>query len=130
LEAGAEAGAAVAVLSETESRPLNIGPAELALLRLGAKPFHLQALTPPQTLALPIRSAGASAALSGHAGVLAGLKAAPLIIDLAVEGLTQELEFGEILASGARALTVSNEHPDALEPAARDALRQSWARRR
>ena len=105
----------VAILSETQSRPLNVQLAELALLRLGARPFHLQAVTPAQTSSLPIRSTGASTALEAHPGLLAALTSVPVIVDLTVEGLMHAPELGEILESGARVLTVSNEHPDALE---------------
>lgn len=105
----------VAILSETQSRPLNVQLAELALLRLGARPFHVQAVTPDQTSSLPIRSTGASAALQAHPGLLAALTSVPVIVDLTVEGLMHAPELGEILKSGARVLTISNEHPDALE---------------
>lgn len=105
----------VAVLAETQSRSLNVQLAELALLRLGARPFHVQAVTPEQTLPLPIRSTGASIALAGHPGLLAALTAVPVIIDLTVEGLMHAPELGDILKGGARVLTVSNEHPEALE---------------
>lgn len=108
-------GQPVAVLSETQSRKLNVQLAELALLRLGARPFHLQAVTPAQTLSLPIRSTGASAALQGHPGLIAALTAVPVIVDLTVEGLMHAPELAGILKSGARVLTISNEHPDALE---------------
>lgn len=105
----------VAILSETQSRPLNVHLAELALLRLGARPFHLKAATPAQTSPLPIRSTGASVALQAHPGLMAALTAVPVIVDLTVEGLMHAPELGEILKSGARVLTISNEHPDALE---------------
>ena len=36
-----KAGDTAAILSETQSRPVNVHLAELALLRLGAKPFHI-----------------------------------------------------------------------------------------
>ena len=42
-------GDEVAILSETQSRTLNVHLAELALLRLGAKPIHVTAITPNQT---------------------------------------------------------------------------------
>ncbi|MGI9510081.1 MAG: peptidase M29 [Geminicoccaceae bacterium] len=108
-------GMPVAILSETQSRPLNRQLAELALLRLGARPFHLQAVTPAQTLGLPVRSTGASLALEAHPGLLAALTSVPVIVDLTVEGLMHAPELGDILKSGARVLTISNEHPDALE---------------
>jgi 2,5-dihydroxypyridine 5,6-dioxygenase len=39
-------GDVAAILSETQSRPLNVQLAELALLRLGARPFHIVLPTP------------------------------------------------------------------------------------
>ena len=109
------AGDAVAILSETQSRELNVHLAELALQQLGAKPFHVAAVTPAQTAPVPVRSTGASQALQGHPGVLAALKSSPVIVDVTVEGLMHAPELPEILKSGARVITVSNEHPDALE---------------
>lgn len=41
------AGDPVAILSETQSRQLNAQLAELALDRLGARPFHLVIPSPP-----------------------------------------------------------------------------------
>jgi 2,5-dihydroxypyridine 5,6-dioxygenase len=110
-----EADMPVAILGETQSRALNVQLAELALARLGAKPFHLTATTPPQTAPVPVRSTGACQALRGHPGILAALKSVPVIVDVTVEGLMHAPELPEILASGARVLTVSNEHPEALE---------------
>lgn len=116
-----EPGLPVAILSETQSRELNRQLAELALLHLGARPFHLQAVTPAQTSSLPIRSTGASQALQAHPGLLAALTSVPVIVDLTVEGLMHAPELGQILQSGARVLTISNEHPDALERLVPDA---------
>ena len=76
------AGDAVAILSESQSRELNVHLAELALQHLGAKPFHVTAVTPAQSAPVPVRSTGASQALQGHAGVLAALKAVPVIVDV------------------------------------------------
>ena len=39
-------GDTAAILSETQSRPLNVHLAELALLQLGARPFHVIVPTP------------------------------------------------------------------------------------
>ena len=61
-------GDACAVLSETQSRALNVRLAELALLRLGARPFHVVLPSPRQSAPVPIRSTGASTALQGHRG--------------------------------------------------------------
>jgi 2,5-dihydroxypyridine 5,6-dioxygenase len=106
---------AVAILSESQSRPLNVELAELALLRLGARPFHVRVPTPRQSAPVPVRSTGASRALRGHAPALAALAASGLVVDLTVEGMLHSRELPAILADGARLLMISNEHPDALE---------------
>ncbi len=105
----------VAILSETQSRALNVHLAELALLRLGARPFHLVVPTPPQTAPVPVRSTGASQSLRGHPSVIAALRASSFVVDLTVEGLLHAPELPAILEGGARVLMVSNEHPEALE---------------
>jgi 2,5-dihydroxypyridine 5,6-dioxygenase len=105
----------VVILSESQSRPVNVHLAELALLRLGAKPFHVQLPTPPQRVALPVRSTGASQAIQGNKGVMAALTGVPVIVDCTVEGLMHAPELPAILGSGARVLNISNEHPEALE---------------
>ena len=38
---GVRSGESAAILSETQSRPVNVQLAELALLRMGARAFHL-----------------------------------------------------------------------------------------
>ncbi|MBL27037.1 MAG: peptidase M29 [Rhodospirillaceae bacterium] len=110
-----EAGDAVAILSETQSRPLNVHLAELALARLGARAFHVVVPTPAQNAPVPIRSTGASDAIGGLAPAIAALARSTLVVDLTVEGLLHAPELPEILADGARLLMVSNEHPEALE---------------
>jgi len=119
-------GETVALLSETQSRALNVHIAELALQRLGARPFHVVVPTPPQDAPVPVRSTGASAALGGQAAAIQALKASGLVVDLTVEGLLHAPELPQVLADGARMLMISNEHPDALErlvPAAGDDTR-------
>ncbi len=108
-------GEAVAILSETQSRPLNVHLAELALARLGATIFHVVVPTPPQDAPVPVRSTGASGALTGQRAALESLKAAGMVADLTVEGLLHAPELPEILSGGARVMMISNEHPDALE---------------
>ncbi len=105
----------VALLSETQSRELNVHLAELALQRLGARMFHLVCPTPPQTAPVPIRSTGASAALQGLGPVVQALASSTLVVDCTVEGLLHAPELPAILKGGARVLMISNEHPDALE---------------
>lgn len=108
-------GELVAILSETQSRALSVQLAELALLRLGARPFHLIVPTPPQTAPVPVRSTGASRSLRGHPSVIAALRAASFVVDLTLEGLLHAPELPAILEGGARVLMISNEHPEALE---------------
>ena len=66
----ASEGLPVCIFSETQSRALNLHLAELALLRLGCRPYHVQVPTPAQTAPVPVRSTGASRAIGGHPGVL------------------------------------------------------------
>ena len=49
-------GDTAAILSETQSRALNVHIAELALLRMGARPFHIVLPTPRNRQVVPIRS--------------------------------------------------------------------------
>jgi 2,5-dihydroxypyridine 5,6-dioxygenase len=109
------AGDAVAVLSETQSRQLNVTLAELALLHLGARPFHLVVPTPRQEAPVPVRSTGASNALQNLGPVIGALAASTVVIDCTVEGLLHAPELPRILERGARVLMISNEHPEVLE---------------
>jgi 2,5-dihydroxypyridine 5,6-dioxygenase len=109
------AGDTVAILSETQSRALNVRLAELALARLGARLFHIVLPTPPQRAPVPVRSTGASDAVQGLAPVVQALAATTLVVDLTVEGMLHAPELPRILEGGARLLMISNEHPDALE---------------
>ncbi|AOL22621.1 2,5-dihydroxypyridine 5,6-dioxygenase [Erythrobacter litoralis] len=114
-------GDEVTILSETQSRAINTHLAELALLRLGAKPFHIVMPTPAQSAPVPVRSTGSSVALQNVRPVLEALKASKLVVDLTVEGLMHADETPEILGGGSRILYISNEHPEALERMAPDA---------
>jgi 2,5-dihydroxypyridine 5,6-dioxygenase len=109
------AGEPVCVLAESQSRPLNVELAQLALHRLGCRPFLLQLPSPAQSAPVPVRSTGASRALQGHPGAMAALAASPFIVDLTLEGLMHAPELPAILKAGSRVLVVSNEHPEALE---------------
>ena len=112
---GVKAGDTAAVLSESQSRPVNVHLAELALQRLGARAFHVVLTTPKLTAPVPIRSTGASDAIDGLAPVVHALAATSFVADLTVEGLLHAAELPQILAGGARVLMVSNEHPEVLE---------------
>ena len=110
-----EAGEEVAILSETQSRTVNRELAELALLRLGAKPYHVIVPTPPQSVKVPIRSTGATDVIQHSSSIVAGLSSAGFVVDCTVEGMLHAAELPQILKGGARVLMVSNEHPEALE---------------
>ncbi len=115
------AGDEVTILSESQSRAVNIHLAELALLRIGARPCHLIVPTPPLAAPVPVRSTGSSVALGQLGPALAALKVSKLVVDLTVEGLMHSDETPAILGAGSRILYISNEHPEALERMAPDA---------
>ena len=115
------AGASVAILSESQSRAVNVHLTELAALRLGLAPFHVVVPTPRQTAGVAVRSTGSSDAIQGSRPVIAALAAADLVADLTVEGLMHAAETPEILRAGSRILYISNEHPEVLERLAPDA---------
>ena len=112
---GVKSGDSAVVLSETQSRPVNVQLAELALNRLGARVFHVVLTTPRLNAPVPVRSTGASDAIQGLGPVVHALAATEFIADLTVEGLLHAAELPQILAGGARVLMVSNEHPEVLE---------------
>lgn len=114
-------GATVAILSESQSRAVNVHLAELAALRLGLVPFHIVLPTPRQTAGVAIRSTGSSVAIQGIRPVIEALKGATMVADLTVEGLMHSDETPEILGAGGRILYISNEHPEVLERLAPDA---------
>jgi 2,5-dihydroxypyridine 5,6-dioxygenase len=105
----------VALLSETQSRRVNVELAELAAARLGARVFHIVVPSPRQTAPMPVRSTGASDAVQRLEPVVAALAQSGLVVDLTVEGMLHAPELPQILKGGARLLMVSNEHPEALE---------------
>jgi 2,5-dihydroxypyridine 5,6-dioxygenase len=107
-------GDTVAVLSESQSRPVLVTLAQLAAARLGARVFSLSM---PSRFAKGVpqaRSTGASDALQNMAPVVAALAGSTLVVDCTVEGLMHAPELPAILKGGARVLYVSNEHPEAL----------------
>mgnify|MGYP001165435541 CR=1 FL=1 len=105
----------VAILSETQSRPIIRELSELALLKLGAKPFHVLIPTPPQSVKIPVRSTGATDVIGESKSVVKALSATSFIVDCTVEGMLHAKELPTILQAGSRILMISNEHPEALE---------------
>ena len=117
---GLVAGETVVLLSESQSRSVLVDTARLAAQSLGGLVADVRVPTPRSTHAVPIRSTGASQALAGHRAAVAALHHADLVIDCTVEGLLHAPELGGILASGARVLMISNEHPDVFDRLAWD----------
>jgi 2,5-dihydroxypyridine 5,6-dioxygenase len=108
------AGDTVAVLSESQSRPVLPELARLAAARLGAQVFSILLPSVPSAAGPAIRSTGASPVLRQIAPVVSTLAASTLVVDCTVEGLMHAPELPAILKGGARVLYVSNEHPEAL----------------
>jgi 2,5-dihydroxypyridine 5,6-dioxygenase len=108
-------GDTVAVLSESQSRPILPELARLAAARAGAQVFSLLLPSVPADAKLPVaRSTGASPVLRGLGPVVSALAGSTLVVDCTVEGLMHAPELPAILEGGARVLYVSNEHPEAL----------------
>ena len=109
-------GTSVAIVSETQSRPVLVHLAELAAYDLGANFCIIQMPTPPQVAPVPVKSTGTSWALQGNRSVIEALKLAEVVVDCTVEGLIHAPEWPEIEGAGkARLLVITNEHPEILE---------------
>ena len=107
-------GDTVAVLGESQSRPVLMELARLAAARIGAQVFTL-VLPSVFGGASPVtRSTGASGAIRHLTPVVSALAASTLVVDCTVEGLMHAPELPAILKGGARVVYVSNEHPEAL----------------
>lgn len=117
---GVQPGEVAAILSESQSRPVNVQLAELALQGLGARVFHVVLPSARLLAPVPVRSTGASDAIGGLAPAVAALAGSGFVADLTVEGLLHAPELPQILGGGARVLMVSNEHPEVLERCAPD----------
>ena len=112
---GVKPGEIVAILSETQSRAINVQLAELALAALDARFFHVTMPTPKQTEAVPVRSTGSTHALQRIGPAVSALSQCGLVVDCTLEGMLHAPELPEILKGGARLYMVSNEHPEVLE---------------
>ncbi len=109
-------GTRVAILSETQSRPVLIHLSELAAYDMGAEFCMIQMPTPPQTAPVPVKSTGTSWAIMGNRAVIEALKLCDIIVDCTVEGIIHAPEWPEIEAAGrTRLLVITNEHPEILE---------------
>lgn len=107
-------GDTVAILAETQSRPVLPLLARLAAQRLGAQVFTLTLPSVVGRAGPPARSTGASDAIQQIKPVVHALAASTLVVDCTVEGLMHAPELPAILKGGARVIYISNEHPEAL----------------
>lgn len=111
-------GDTVAILGETQSRPVLLELARQAASRLGAHNFTLVLPSVFSTHEPVSRSTGASPAIQQLAPVIAALAGCTLVVDCTVEGLMHAPELPTILkgngVSQPRVVYVSNEHPEAL----------------
>ncbi|WP_397474476.1 peptidase M29 [Pusillimonas sp.] len=108
-------GEVVAILSETQSRPVLVELAELALIQMGARAFHVRMPTPRLETTIPVRSTGATQAIGELEQIVQLLASCDVVIDCTVEGLLHSPERAAILSRGARIFMISNEHPEILE---------------
>ena len=107
-------GDTVAVLAESQTRPVLAQLAQLAAARMGCNVFTVLVPTPFDPAGPVTRSTGASLALQQLGPVISALAGSTLVVDCTVEGLMHAPELPAILAGGARVIYVSNEHPEAL----------------
>ncbi|MFZ1483289.1 MAG: hypothetical protein WAT25_21215 [Paracoccaceae bacterium] len=105
-------GTAVAILSETQSRPVLVHLCELAAYDLGADFCMIQMPAPPQSTPVPVKPTGTSWAIAGNRAVIEALKLVEVIVDCTVEGIIHAPEWPEIEEAGrTRLLVITNEHP-------------------
>ena len=121
------------ILSESQSRTINVDLAELALSRLGVRFYHVKVPTPASEPGPIVRSTGTCLALTGQDRAVEALARVDFIVDLTLEGLMHARETGTILKGGARILNISNEHPEALarmrpDPELKDRVRDAVGR--
>lgn len=105
----------VAIVAESQSRPVLVKLAELACYQLGASFATVTLPSPEVATPVPVRSTGASDAIQHKPFVIEALKHADIVVDLTVEGLLHAEELQTIQSEGARLLVVCNEHPEILE---------------
>jgi 2,5-dihydroxypyridine 5,6-dioxygenase len=109
-----KAGDTVAVLCESQSRPVLPELARQAAARIGCRAFTLSLPSVFASGRPGSRSTGASDAIQHSTPVIAALASSTVVVDCTVEGLMHAPELPTILKGGARVIYVSNEHPEAL----------------
>ena len=109
-------GTPIAILAETQSRPVLVHLCELAAYDLGAEFCMITMPTPALNAPVPVKSTGTSWAIQQNRAVIEALKLVEVIVDCTVEGLIHAPEWPEIEAAGrTRLLVITNEHPEILE---------------
>ena len=108
-------GTSVVLISETQSRPVLVHLAELALYDLGADFCMLVMPSPEQTAPVPVKGTGTSLAVQNNRPAIEAMKQCEIVVDCTVEGMIHAAEWPEIEATGTRVLVVTNEHPEILE---------------
>jgi 2,5-dihydroxypyridine 5,6-dioxygenase len=113
-----QTGDTVAILGETQSRPVLMELARLAAARLGAQVFTLTVPSVFSSHEPVTRSTGACPAIGQIGPVIAALAGCTLVVDCTVEGLMHAPELPATLRGNGqtqpRIVYVSNEHPEAL----------------
>lgn len=112
---GIGSGTEVAIVAESQSRPVLGQLASLALYDLGAVYSTITLPSAPQTAPVPVKSTGTSDAIQHKRHVIEALKCVEVIVDVTVEGLIHAEEMAEIEQAGTRLLVICNEHPEILE---------------
>jgi 2,5-dihydroxypyridine 5,6-dioxygenase len=112
---GVKPGTKVAIVAESQSRPVLVHLADLACHDLKAEYCTITMPTPRQTAPVPVKSTGTSVAIQQNRAVIEALKRVEVIVDCTVEGLIHAVEWPEIEAAGTRLLVICNEHPEILE---------------
>ncbi len=108
-------GTEVAIVAETQSRPVLTQLSQIACYQLGADYSTIVLPTPEQTAPVPVKSTGACNAIQHKRHVVEALKQVEVIVDVTVEGLIHAEEWPEIEEAGTRLFTICNEHPEILE---------------
>jgi len=104
----------IILLKETLSRELNVTLLEKAFKENGLKYTVIEILSKSSLIDPIIKSTGASNILDGNDHYLQKLMGNNVIFDLSKEGLMHSKQTKDILSSGARIMSISDEHPEIL----------------
>ncbi|MGI9357053.1 MAG: peptidase M29, partial [Rhizobiaceae bacterium] len=112
---GITQGTQIAIVMESQSRPVLQQLAAIACDDLGADYSTILLPTPAQSAPVPVKSTGTSNAIANKRHVIEALKHVEIVVDVTVEGLLHAEEWPEIEESGTRLFVICNEHPEILE---------------